>query len=82
MALLPDPTTAGLFAAAVFLVVLGILVIFVETVSFARFVPTVVGCFVIALVLILVGELGLALFPLGVGGAFIANHVFEWLTTR
>jgi len=82
MALLPDPATAGLYAAVVFLLMLGVLVIFVETVSFPRFVAIVAGCFVVALALVLLGELGLALIPLGVGGAFIGNHAFEWLTTR
>ena len=82
MPLLPDPATAGLYAGVVFLLTLGVLVIFVETVSFPRFIAIVVGCFVVALALILVGELGLSLLPIGVGGAFIANHAFEWLTTR
>lgn len=82
MALLPDPATAGLYAAIVFLVTLGVLVVFVETVRFARFVAIVIACFVAALVLVLVGEFGVSLSFLGFGGAFIANHVFEWLTTR
>ena len=82
MAVLPDPATAGLYAAVVFLITLGVLVVFVETVSFSRFIAVVVGCFVLALALLLVGEVGLSLLPLGTGGAFIANHLFEWLTTR
>ena len=82
MALVPDPARAILYAAVVFLVVLGVLVLFVETVAFTRFVAIVTGCLVVALALLLLGELGLALFPLGIGGAFIANHAFEWLTTR
>ena len=82
MALLPDPAAAGLYAVAIFLVTLGVLVIFVETVRLTRFFSIVVGSFAIALALILVGELGVALLVLGFAGAFIANHVFEWLTTR
>jgi len=82
MALLPDPATAGLYAAIVFLLTLGVLVVFVETVRFSRFVAVVLVCFVAALALILMGELGLSLSFLAFGGAFIANHVFEWLTTR
>jgi hypothetical protein len=82
MALLPDPATAGLYATAVFLVSLGVLVVFVETVSFGRFVEVVVGSFVVALAFVLIGELGLSLLPLALGCAFIANNVFEWLTTR
>lgn len=82
MALLADPATAALAATAVFLVTLGVLVVFIETVGFSRFIAMVVACFVLALALIGVGEIGLALIPLAFGSAFIANQVFEWLTTR
>lgn len=82
MALLPDPASAGLYATVVFLVTLGVLVVFIETVSFLRFVAVVVVSLVVALALVLVGEWGLSLLLVGFGGAFIANHVFEWLTTR
>ena len=82
MALLPDPATAGLYAVVVFLITLGVLVLFIETIAFLRFVAVVVASFVLALGLILIGELGLSLPVLGFGSAFIANHVFEWLTTR
>ncbi len=82
MALLPDPATAGLYAAVVFLISLGVLVVFVETVSLVRFLAVVAGCMVLALALIALGELGVSLLPLAVSGAFVANHVFEWLTTR
>ncbi len=80
--LLPDPATAGFYAAVIFLVVLGALVLFVETVTVSRFVAIVVGCFVVALVFVVVGEIGLSFIPLAVGGAFVGNQVFEWLTTR
>lgn len=82
MAVLPDLATAALAAAVVFMVTLGILVVFVETVSFLRFVAVVLAAFVSALVLILVGELGVSFLLLGFGTAFLANHAFEWLTTR
>ncbi len=82
MAILPDPATAGIAATAVFLITLGILVVFIETVAFARFLAVVAACFVLALVLVAVGETGLAFLPLAFGGAFIANQFFEWLTTR
>ena len=82
MALLPDPATAGLYAVVVFLITLGVLVLFIETIAFTRFVTVDVVCLVLADVLILIGELGLSLPVLGFGAAFIANHLFEWLTTR
>lgn len=82
MTFLADPDTAALYAVGVFLVTLGVLVVFVETVRLARFVTVVVVSFVVALLLALVGESGMALLMLGFGGAFITNHVFEWLTTR
>ncbi|HYM39916.1 MAG TPA: hypothetical protein VEY12_07210 [Thermoplasmata archaeon] len=82
MALIPDPATAGLYAAVVFLITLGVLVVFVETVAFRRFVVVVVAALALALLLVLLGEWGLSLLPAGFGGAFIANHIFEWLTTR
>ncbi len=82
MTLLPDPATAGILAAVVFLIALGILVLFVETVPLPRFIGIVVGCLVVAVFLVVLGEVGLALVPLAFAGAFVANHVFEWLTTR
>lgn len=82
MALLADPATAGLAATGVFLITLGVLVVFIETIAFFRFVAIVVACFVLALLLILIGETGLAFVPLAFGSAFIANQAFEWLTTR
>jgi len=82
MALLPDLGTAALYALAAFLLVLGVLVVFVETVRLSRFLAVVVGSILAASGLALVGEAGVALVLLGVGGAFLANQVFEWLTIR
>ncbi len=82
MPLLPDPATAGIAAGVVFLITLGILVLFIEMVPLPRFIGIVVGCLVVAVFLVVLGEVGLALLPLAVAGAFLANHVFEWLTTR
>jgi hypothetical protein len=36
----------------------------------------------LAILLVVAGEFGVALVFLGVGGAVLANHAFEWLTTR
>lgn len=82
MALLPDPASAALYGLAAFLVLLGILVVFVETVRPLRFLAALVADVALAILLVLFGELGLALVVLGVGGALLANQVFEWLTTR
>ena len=82
MALLPDPAAAALYGLAVFLVLLGVLVVFVEAIRMARFLLLLSADVAFAILLVLVGELGVALVVLGSGGALIANQVFEWLTTR
>jgi len=82
MALLLDPAAAALYGLAVFLVVLGVLVVFVEAIQMARFLLLLSADVAFAVLLVLVGELGVALVVLGLGGALIANQVFEWLTTR
>lgn len=82
MAILPDLGAAGLYAAAAFLLVLGVLVVFVETIRSSRLVLILSACLAVAIGLVVLGETGLALIVLGVGAAFLANHVFEWLTTR
>ncbi len=82
MALLPDLGTAGLYALAAFLLVLGVLVVFVESVRPSRFLLVLIVCLVAAGGLVAVGESGVALVPLGIGGAFVANQAFEWLTMR
>lgn len=82
MAILPDLGTAGLYALAAFLLVLGVLVVFVESVRPSRFLLVLIVCIVAAGGFVALGETGVALVPLGVGGAFVANQVFEWLTMR
>lgn len=82
MALLPDPVTAGLYALATFLVVLGVLVVFVESIRLATVAALLTMDVALALFLVFLGEFGVALVLLGFGGALLANHVFEWLTTR
>lgn len=82
MPVLPDIASAGLYGLVVFLLTLGLLVVFVETVRPSRLVALLTGSLVLAVALALAGEVGLALLPAGFGGAFLANHVFEWLTKR
>ncbi len=82
MAFLPDPAAAVLYGLAAFLVVLGVLVVFVEMIRLARFLLLLSADVAFAILLVLLGELGVALVVLGLGGALIANQVFEWLTTR
>ena len=82
MALLPDLAAAALYGVAVFLVVLGFLVVFVETVSPRRLAAGVMGAGLVASGLASIGEPGMALLAVGVGAALVANHSFEWLTTR
>lgn len=82
MALLPDLAAAALYGAVVFLVVLGFLVVFVETIPTRRLAAAIVGVLLIAVALASSGEAGAALLVIGVGVALAANHAFEWLTTR
>lgn len=82
MAVLPDLAAAGLYGLVVFLVVLGFLVVFVETVQPRRLLGLLLGTSFVAIVLVSVGETGIVLLALGFGGALIANQTFEWLTTR
>ena len=77
-----DPVTGAIGAIAMFLIVLGVLVLFVETVRPIHAVSVVLGDGVLSFVLFLLGEAGIAFLILGFGAAVIANQVFEWLTTR
>ncbi len=82
MALLPDLAAAALYAVVVFLLFLGLLVVFVETIP-----PRLLGVMIFAALLFgawlaWVGEAGLSFLALGVAAALGANHAFEWLTTR
>jgi dipeptide/tripeptide permease len=82
MPLLPDLATAGGIALAVFLLALGFLVVFMESVP-PRLVAVVsLVAIILAALLAVLGELGIGLVALGFPAALIANGVFEWLTTR
>ncbi|HEX9339564.1 MAG TPA: hypothetical protein VF992_00085 [Thermoplasmata archaeon] len=82
MALIPDLAVATLYAAVVFLLVLGVLIIFVETVRPSHLRAVLAADFGLVGFLVIAGEGGVALLVLAVAGSFVANHVFEWLTTR
>jgi len=82
MPLLPDLGLAALYGLVVFLLALGFLVVFVESISMRRLLAALVVTLVVAAGLVSNGEPGLSLLVLGVAGAFIANHAFERLTTR
>ena len=82
MALIADPATAGLAALAVFLVVLGILVVFVESIRFARLLAALSVDLAVGVGLVLLDEPDVALIVLAFGAAIVAKQAFEWLTTR
>jgi hypothetical protein len=82
MAILPDMAAAGLYALVVFLLALGVLVIFVETLPPRGLVAALVGCLLVAVVLAAMGEAGIGFLALAVGGALLANQTFEWMTSR
>ena len=82
MAALPDLAAAGLYGVVVFLLTLGLLVVFVETVPPRRLLALLLGSALAAVVLAGLGEVGVALLVFGIGAALVANHTFEWLTTR
>ncbi|MGQ0798451.1 MAG: hypothetical protein ACT4OI_11425 [Methanobacteriota archaeon] len=82
MAILADPSTAALATLVAFFVALGLLVLFIETITRARLVAVLVLDFAIAGTLVAANEAGLALVALGVAAALLANEAFERLTTR
>jgi hypothetical protein len=82
VALLPDLGLAALYAVVVFLLFLGFLVVFLETIPPRRLVVAILAAVVVATWLASAGEAGLSLLSLGVPAALLANHAFEWLTTR
>jgi len=82
MPVLPDLGAAALFAAVVFLVTLGILVVFVETIPGRRAIVVVAGTIAAAAAFAFASEVGLALIAIAMGAAVAASHAFEWLTTR
>ncbi len=82
MSLLPDLTVAGGIALAVFLLTLGVLVIFLESVPRRIVFRLLLITIVLGAVLSLFDELGIGIILLAFAAAFLANDVFEWLTTR
>jgi len=82
MAVFPDLEAAGLYGIVVFLLALGFLVIFVESVSMRKLAAILVASLIAAIALVGLGEAGVAFLALGVAAAVLANQTFEWLTTR
>jgi len=82
MPFLPDLATAALYAVVVFLLVLGFLIVFVEAVRPSQLLALLITDFVVAGIFVFAGEYGMSLLSLAVAASFIANHIFEWLTTR
>jgi len=82
MAVFPDLTTAVLYGVVVFLLVLGFLVVFVETIPPRLLMVILLAAILFAAWLAWVGEAGLAFLALGAAAALVANHAFEWLTSR
>lgn len=82
MALLPDLVTAGGVALLIFLLTLGILVVFVEAVPRRVLVAVPLAAVVLASLLVLAGDLGTAVLALAFGAALVAKGAFEWLTMR
>ncbi len=82
MALLPDLQAASLYALAAFLVLLGFLVVFVESMRPSRAGVLVALAIALAALLAWLGEAGLGLIVLGIGGAIVASRIFDWLTSR
>src|SRR5438046_10046230 len=77
MAALPDLAAAGLYGVVVFLLALGFLVIFVETVPPRRLIALLLGSFLVAAVLAGMGEAGVAFLPPGTGAAVVANYTWR-----
>ncbi len=82
MPILPDLAVAAIYAVVVFLLALGFLVVFIETIRLRRMIAGVVVAVVLSVGLAWTGETGVAFLVLGVGGALAANHAFEWFTIR
>lgn len=82
MALLPDLAVASVLALVVFLLALGLLVVFIESVRPARLVAVLLAGVAVSGALAVLGETGLALVAMALAAAVLANQGFEWLTTR
>src|SRR5436309_15712726 len=81
MAALPDLAAAGLYGVVVFLLALGFLVIFMETVPPRRLIALILGSFLVAVVLAGMGATGVAFLELRIGWALVAICAFVRLTT-
>jgi len=82
MALIPDLTAAALYAVVVFLLFLGLLVVFVETIPPRLLMVIILAAILFAAWLAWVGEAGLSFLGLAVAAALVANQAFERLTSR
>ncbi len=82
MALIPDLTAAALYAVVVFLLFLGLLVVFVETIPPRLLMVIILAAILFAGWLAWVGEAGLSFLGLAVAAALVANQAFERLTSR
>ncbi len=82
MPLLPDLAVAGGVALAVFLLTLGVLVVFFESVPRRAVFGLLLVALVLLTVLTFLDELGVGIVILALALAFLANDLFEWLTTR
>src|SRR5256712_12455547 len=82
MALIPDLAAAALYALVVFLLFLGLLVVFVETIPPRLLMVIILAAILFAAWLAWVGEAGGSFLALGLAAALLANPAFQWVTTR
>ncbi len=82
MPVLPDLAVAAGYGLVVFLITLGLLVVFVEALPRRIVVAVIMVAFLLAAFMALVGEAGVGVVSLAFAAAVIANELFEWLTTR
>lgn len=82
MAVLPDLGAAALLAGVVFLLVLGVLVVFMDVVSLRRTAVSLAALAIVGTGLFLAGEPGIALIFAALAAALIGNQAFERLTSR
>src|SRR2546427_13285774 len=82
MALLPDLTAAALYALVVFLLFLGLLVVFVETIPPRLLMVMILAAILFAAWLAWVGEAGVSFLARGLTAALLAEPAFQWPTSR
>src|SRR3989442_13702070 len=82
MPLLPDLGLAALYGLVVFLLALGFLVVFVESISMRRLLAALVLTVIVAAGLVSNGEPGLSLLALGVAGGVISKNTLPRATPR